>query len=380
MKDINLIEAEVAAFASEHPNDFVKIFDKIRAYSYADYTEDYIAFDEHMHTIKDIYFQEALANWHRTKEQALKEQIIQLADFWYGRRYDVLIRLEDEEAFGIALQYAEDYLKGGDFIFAQGKYVSDESLLALAEAYEIPMFRDRVHTFLANAFDYAKNYALQTTKPEPEGDTLLAICQSLSRLKNPDRQNFASHVLDMYTFASMQERRHESKQASGYIALLLTLFEYNKEALPVLENVIDMYKKHYSDSMYVQQALYAKWWLSGKAEEAFEYFKNDENKQWLQFSVMALADLGYTEALPLFREKQQQETDPVLWEVYEEAIQRLTNKYVPTRGEDRMVWLSESVSPTQRALGAASKNIFVARASKKVEIDNTLYETDEDGV
>lgn len=42
------------------------------------------------------------------------------------------------------------------------------------------------------------------------------------------------------------------------------------------------------------------------------------------------------------------------------------------------LWLNGSLTPTQRALGAESDDVFIARARKKMNLDTNIYETDTD--
>lgn len=98
------------------------------------------------------------------------------------------------------------------------------------------------------------------------------------------------------------------------------------------------------------------------------------------FAVFVLADLGFKQALPSFIEKQKEERHPVMWEIYNEAIQRLESDYIPVGNEDRMIWLNGHLTPTQRALGAENDNVFVKRAMQKQAVEDTVYETDDNNL
>mgnify|MGYP003580944217 FL=1 len=118
--------------------------------------------------------------------------------------------------------------------------------------------------------------------------------------------------------------------------------------------------------------------MEKNTEEPLRYLQNIKNNENPVFAVFALTDLGCKEALPLFIEKQKEEENPVIWEIYNEAIQRLESGYIPKNQTERMIWLNGNLTPTQRALGAENDNVFVKRAQQKVAVDDTVYETDQE--
>ncbi|NHN26634.1 hypothetical protein FIA58_013190 [Flavobacterium jejuense] len=384
-KNILEIENEIKEYASQNKGKYNLIFEKIRSYNHksSDYTEDYYEFQSYMRDIMNSYFDQMILEYEETKNNELKKDCIVIADYLLDRRYDILIRLDDEEAFEIVLQYAEDFLKGEDFIFFQRKYVNGESLFALAEAYSNPKFKERVVAFFIDAFQLAKKYAKErdksvSTRVDPDGDTLFQLCSAITSLNQDDREQFSKIVFDIYTFSSNSKRRsYELSQASGFIALLLPYYQASFD-MKIFDEAINITGKFYKENTFVHQTLYAKWILEKNAEEALDYYLNEENNKWPHFAIMALTDLSCKEALPFFIEKQKETKDPVLWEIYEEAIQRLKNNYKPLQVEDRMILLNGNVTPTQRALGTESNNFFVQRAQKKINIDDTVYETDDD--
>lgn len=385
IKNILEIENEIKEYASQNKGKYNLIFEKIRSYNHksSDYTEDYYEFESHMLGITNSYFEQMIHEYNESKNVKLKKECIAIADYFLDRRYDVLIRLDDEEAFEIVLQYAEDFLKGETFLFDQNKYVNGQSLLALAQAYYNPKFKERVVAFFINAFELAKKFALErdksvSTRENPDGDTLLELCSAITSLNQDDREQFSKIVFDIYTFSSNSKRRsYELSQASGFIALLLPFYKASFD-MKIIDEAINITGKFYKENTFVHQTLYAKWILEKNAEEALDYYLNKENEKWPNFAIMALTDLSCKEALPYFIEKQKETKDPLLWEIYEEAIQRLKNNYEPLQVEERMILLNGNVTPTQRALGAESNNVFVQRVKKKISYDDTVYETDDD--
>ncbi|VXB20287.1 conserved hypothetical protein [Flavobacterium sp. 9AF] len=383
-KNILEIENEVKKYSSQNKGKYNLIFEKIRSYKSSDYTEDYYEFQSYMRGITNSYFEQMIHEYNESKNIELKKDCIAIADYFLDRRYDVLIRLDDEEAFEIVLQYAEDFLKGETFLFDQQKYVNGQSLLALAQAYYNPKFKERVVAFFINAFEVAKKYAkdkdkygLSRTREEPDGTTLLELVSAISSLNHKDRNQFSDLVFEIYSFSCKEERTYEMNQASGFIALLLPFYKASFD-MKIIDEAINVTGKFYKENTFVHQTLYTKWILEKNAAEALDYYLNKENEKWPNFAIMALTDLSCKEALPYFIEKQKETKDPLLWEIYEEAIQRLKNNYKPLQVEDRMILLNGNVTPTQRALGAESNNVFVQRVKKKISYDDTVYETDDD--
>lgn len=386
MKNFQItIEQEITHFVSKHPNEYKTIIDKITSYSSSDYTDDFYSFQAFKNQLKEVYLNLALEDYRISKSETLREEIIAIADDKIDRLYNVMIALDDEQAFNTVLGYATDYLKGEDFLFFQQLYVNELSLFALAQAYYNPKFKQAVILFFETSFDYVKKYAKEndkqgtSTSADPDGSTLLALVQAISSLKEEDRKQFANLVFDIYAFSSNEKRSYGMNQASGFIALLLTLYSATIDVITFLNATITKKLKHYKENIYVHQTLYAKWYLEKNHTEALAYLQNDENAGRPTFAILALTDLGCQDALPVLIEKQKDEKNPVVWEVYQEAIHRLSTKYQITNNEDMMIWLNGNLTPTQRALGAESDNIFVKRAQQKLAIDDTaVYETDEE--
>ena len=377
-----IINREVTDFAKEHHQEYKLIIDKIRTYLKHDYpeVESYEHFSSFRNQLIETYLNQALEEYKISKSKKLCTEIIEIADYYLDRRYDLMIELDDEEAFQKVLGYATDFLKGETFLFDQGLYVNGQSLHALALAYYNPKFNQEVVSFFKTAFEYAKTYAKEKIEygkqanKDPDGETLLELVQAICSLKEEDREQFADLVFEIYTFSAIN-RSYDVNQASGFMAIQLTYFQTAFD-ISVLDNTITVKGKYFQETVFVKQTLYAKWFLEKNTEEPLRYLQNIKNNDNPVFAVFALTDLGCKEALLLFIEKQKEEKNPVLWETYTEAIQRLESDYVPKNQKERMVYLNGNLTPTQRALGAENDNVFVKRAQQKIAIDDTVYEAD----
>ncbi|WP_163407012.1 hypothetical protein [Flavobacterium ajazii] len=386
MKKFQLkIEKETKEFAAKHPAEYKVIIDKIRTYNYIDYTDDYYKFKLVTDQLKEIYLNKALQDYHVTRSKKLRIEIIEIADYYLDRQYDIMISMDNEEAFQKVLEYATDFLKGESFLFHQGIYVNGQSLFALVKAYYNPKFKQDVVVFFNTAFKYAKTYAKEKIEygekanKDPDGSTLLELVQAISSFKEEDREQFADLVFEIYKFSSKEKRSYETNQTSGFIAIQLTYFQTVFD-ISVINNAITKTGKYYQENVFVKQTLYAKWFLEKNTEEPLLYLQDIEKNSNPIFAVFALTDLGCKEALPLFIEKQKENQNPVIGEIYEEAIQRLQNNFVPENQTERMIWLNGNLTPTQRALGAENDNVFVKRARQKQAVEEVVYETDDDNL
>ncbi|CAD0008855.1 hypothetical protein [Flavobacterium salmonis] len=377
-----IIDQEVLDFAKDNTGNYNLIADKIRSYFGSSYSKgvDFYYFKSFIEGLIKKYIDQAIEEYKISKSKNLRMQIIEIADYMLDRRYDVMISLDEDEAFQKVLGYATDFLKGGDFLYFQKLYVNSQSLYALVKAYYNPKFKSDVVLFFKTAFDYAKNYARDndklgtSTSADPDGETLLELVQAISSFNDEDKEQFAGIVFEIYTYSSHKKRRYEMNQASGFMAIQLTYFQTTFD-INVIIDAIEITGKHSADDTFVKQTWYAKWFFEENTKEAFLYFQKNSNPI---FAVFALTDLGFKEALPLFIEKKKEEENPVMWEIYNEAIQRLQSGYIPKKKEDRMIWLNGNLTPAQRVLGAENDNVFVERAKQKIAIDDTVYETDED--
>lgn len=380
----NTIAEELSSISNSQEFNVTSIFDKIYGYPYSDYTDNYYDFEQFIKEQSDIYFDLAINNYKKTLQPNLKKEIqdISLRDLY--RRYDVLIKLGDRDSFDIVLKNAADFLKGEDYLYNHGiRYEDGQVLFDLIQAYYNSLYTEEVVSFFNQAFDFAKKYSKANKKWEylsgdPDGTTLLVITQAISSLnKKEDREQFANVVFDIFTFCSLEEKRYELNQASGYIALLLTIYD-KKIDFKVLDNAINITGKHFQNNTFVCQTRYSKWFLTYDGKGALSYVKSEENKKGFVFAIIALADLNYQEALPFLESLLKEEKDPVSIEVIKEAIKRLNVQKTIPDIENRMIWLNGNLTPTQRALGAESKNIFVERAQQKIALDDNVYETDDD--
>ena len=378
-----IIAKELSSFSNSKESSITLIFDKIYEYRYSNYTDNYSDFSQFIREQSDIYFNLAINEYKKTLQPNLKKEIQDIALRNLYRRYDVLIKLGDRDCFDVVLKNAEDFLKGEDYLYDHGyRYEDGQVLFDLIQAYYNPLYKDEVISFFNQAFNFAKKYSKKNKKWEylsgdPDGTTLLIIAQAITCLKKEDREQFSNLILDIYTFSSFDKRSYAMNQASGYIALLLT--DYDKKIDPkVLENAINITGKHYKDNTFVHQTLYSKWLLTNDSKSALSYLKSEENKKGIIFAIMALADLNYKKALPSLESGLKEEKDPVFIEVYKEAVKRLKTQNTAPKTENKMIKLYGNLTPSQRALGSESNNIFVKRAQQKIKLDDNVYETDDD--
>ncbi|MDO6758643.1 hypothetical protein Q4566_00405 [Tamlana sp. 2_MG-2023] len=377
------IREELSSFSNSKDFSFTSIFDKIYQYKYSDYTENYSEFNQFKIEQSDIYFKLAINEYKKSHHANLKKEIQHIALNDSYKRYDILIELDDKESFDIVLKNAEDFLKGDDYLNEFGyRYEDGQVLFDLIKAYYNPSRKEEVTLFFNQAFNFAKKYARENKEwdylsGDPSGTILLVISQAISCLNAEDREEFSNLIFDIYTFCSSDEKSYELNQASGFIALLLLY--YNKQIdIQVLENAINITGEHYKNNVFVHQTLYAKWLLTNDSESALSYLKSEEDGKGIIFAIMALADLNCKKALPDLESRLKEEKNPIFIEIYKEAIQRLSTQNMIPEIEHRMINLNGSLTPTQRALGTKSNNIFEKRAQEKIDLDNNVYETDDD--
>lgn len=70
--------------------------------------------------------------------------------------------------------------------------------------------------------------------------------------------------------------------------------------------------------------------------------------------------------------------DPIVQEIFLEAITRLKSQTSMPESQNRMIWMFENVSATQRILGASSDNVFLKKAQEKANVENWLQEADQE--
>jgi len=379
----NTITGELTSLLNAQAFSFTSIFDKIYGCRYADYTDNDTDFKQFIISQSDVYFGLALEEYKKVLQPTLKQEIQDIALRDTDRRYDVLIKLRDRDCFEIVLKNAEDFLKGDDYLNDHGyRYEDGQVLFDLIEAYYDPIFQEGVVSFFHQAFNFAKNYAKENKKwdylsGDPEGTTLLVIAQAVSSLSKEDREQFADLVFEIYAFCSNADASYDVNQASGYIALLLTTYDKRID-IEILNNAVEVTGEHYQNNTFVHQTLYCKWLLTNDSKSALSYLTSEENVKGYAFAIMSLADLNCKEALPVFESLLEQEKDPVFIELLKEAIERLNIQKAIPEIEKRMIWMNGNLTPTQRALGAESNNVFVKRAQEKIVLDNNVYETDDE--
>lgn len=133
------------------------------------------------------------------------------------------------------------------------------------------------------------------------------------------------------------------------------------------------------DQRFVNQTLYAKWYIEENTEEALTALKDGKSAFAINYAAAVLADLNYTEALAVLKEKWKQIELKETKEVIKEAIHRLETQQTAPTSKDRMIWMFETMSPTMRALGFESDSQFYLRAKKKnPEFENNLEESDSE--
>jgi len=379
----DIIVKELNTFYNSSEFSFTLLFNKLYQYKYFDYTEDYSSFDSFKREQSNIYFNKAITDFKKTRSSELKKEITEIATRELYKRYDILIQLNDFETFKYVLKKAENFLKGDDYLDSVGdKYESGDVIFDLLKAYYNADFRASVIEFINQAFNFAKTYAFENKKwdylsGDPDGTTLLVLAQAITSLNKEDREQFSDIIFDIYEFCSLETRSYELNQTSGHIALLLMHYDKNIN-IEILNNAIEITGEHYQNNTFVHQTRYSKWVMTNDAQGALSFLTDQENGKGFTFAIIALADLNYKKALPILKSMLKEEQDPVFIEVLQEAILRLNNQDSIPKVEERMIWLNGNLTPTQRALGAESNNIFIKRAQQKKELDDNVYETDDD--
>ncbi|WP_299220247.1 hypothetical protein [uncultured Aquimarina sp.] len=318
----------------------------------------------------ELYFKE-IAN---TEEYMLKRELAEFATRFNPKKYDILVRLMDDR---VIYEDAKQALK------TEVDYpVNKDALIALAQCYVIEKEQYKINSFFSRSYKEARSYALRIKEESGSGDNLnsdiyLAITQAIMLLPPEVRDELRNTVFEAYTFLSNDDRSYASNQVSGFMAIYLTLFSEPID-INILENAITVTGKHYQKNKFVLQTRYAKWLLENNQKAALEYFENGQIDENIEYIVALFADLDCKAAIPLLKEKLKTITDPIRTEVLLESIFRLENQQKAPGASERMIWLFESVSPTERALGTESDNIFVKRVQEKHRLDDTVYETDND--
>src|SRR5690606_16791279 len=160
--------------------------------------------------------------------------------------------------------------------------------------------------------------------------------QAISVLPAKVREELSEKVIEAYTHLSLPDGSYNHYQASGYVAIYLTLFKQQID-LSVLEQAITETGKYYQESKFVLQTRYTKWLLEKNEEEALEYFEKNDPSNQMEYIVALLADLNCKAAIPLLKQNLEVTKEPVFTEVLLEAISRLETQQNPPASPERMV-------------------------------------------
>lgn len=208
-------------------------------------------------------------------------------------------------------------------------------------------------------------------------DVYVAICKGIVQLPDTIKNDLCDEVFKAYTLLSHKESSYSSNQSSGNLAILLTMFNKPFDA-KVLKNAITITAKYYQESKYVFQTRYAYWFMKNDGKAALEYLNSLDTYEHTEYLIALFADLNYKEALPTIEKLKNNNTNPILTEVIKESITRLNIQNEAPAPEHRMAMMLGIQSPGQRAVGAENDNVFVQLAKEKLEIDDTVYETDQE--
>ncbi len=289
----------------------------------------------------------------------------------------ILSRLADVTSFEFLLDKCKDVLQT-----ETDAHVDKAPIVALAGLYRHERFKKQIGDFFRNAYEYARLYGLITKKYDYLKDNFntaiyLVISLGIISMDSTDREEFADIYFDAYRFATLKDRGYSMYQVSGYMAVYLTMFT-KKFKTNVLDYSISITGEHYQDNKFVFQTRYAKWYLENDCSSALSFLKSNKCYAELGYIAALLADLNCGNALPVLQNKIKEIDNPVTVEVFLEAISRLKSQNEKPELENRMIWMFESSSAGQRALGEVSDNVFLKRAKSKVKIDDNVYETDEE--
>lgn len=385
----NLLE-ELSKHKDEIENDPMEALRIIRSINGNEsFTESYI--EETMDPIYSDDLDVLFASLNEVKNQSLRKTIRSLSTKFIGensRFYDtvycsiILYKLKDKTAFNILLKNAKKVLE-----LRSGSETDVRPLIYLFKLYPDIRFRDKIKDFILSSFDFAKHCArLRDPSNDfdlyPDNklnkDTFLVISQAILTLPTDDREEFADLVFDAYRFAANENCSYGLNQISGYLAIHSTAFT-KKIDIDALLYGIKVSGKPYQDQRFVNQTLYAKWYIEENTEEALTALKDGKSAFAINYAAAVLADLNYTEALAVLKEKWKQIELKETKEVIKEAIHRLETQQTAPTSEDRMIWMFETMSPTMRALGFESDSQFYLRTKKKnPEFENNLEESDSE--
>lgn len=294
----------------------------------------------------------------------------------------ILYKLNDKTAFNSLLKNAKKVLE-----LRSGSETDVRPLTYLLKLYPDIRFRDKIKEFILSSFDFAKRCAYLRDPSNnfdryPDNrlnkDTFLVISQAILTLSNQDREEFADLVFDAYRFAANEKCSYGLNQVSGYLAIHSTAYT-KKNDIDSLLYGIKVSGKPYQDQRFVNQTLYAKWYIEKNTEEALTALKDSDSSFATNYAAAVLADLNCSKALPLLKKKMKKKYGNESIEVVKEAIHRLESQTAVPAQEDRMIWMFETMSPTMRALGFESDSQFYLRAIKEdPDFEDNLEERDSE--
>ncbi|UOG59592.1 hypothetical protein [Leptospira noguchii] len=379
---------EIGELEKKRNKDPMIVLKKIKAYDYGDLYHHKISkkynpnWEDYNSFINDLYrkYLDAVFEILEKNDNSLKEEI---KNFAFGftnikdNLYIILSRLADDESFSILLEESWKILE-----IKTDYYVDAVPILCLLKLYGIEKYKKQIRDFLLNSFEYAREYALKNRKYEYLRDNLnsdiyLVISQGIFSLNKGDREEYSDLLLNAYRFASAEERSYSMNQVSGYIALYLTAFSRIIE-IDVLDKSIAITGKNYQENKFVFQTRYAKWYLEKNGSEALKFLKDCKFYDQLGYIAALFADLDYKDVLPVLEEKMKAIKDPIVQEIFLEAITRLKSQTSMPESQNRMIWMFGNVSATQRILGASSDSVFLKKAQEKANVEDQLWEADQE--
>ncbi|MCB9060935.1 MAG: hypothetical protein H6622_05400 [Halobacteriovoraceae bacterium] len=317
--------------------------------------------------------------------EILEEEIIQLApvvaikdksktddlrNFLYHqhlKRFDLIGKIGDDKSFEIIKkatieEFTKKYYDASPYI-VQG----------LIEIGRIEKYHAGVVDLFKKSFD---EFYLNAIK---DGELINSVsmqsfafgCANLGEIELIDS------LLKAYNYCSSEYSHYEINKVTGPIALALCFLGYNGK-VKFISKFLGKYEELYEGSDFVMDNLYALWLLKKDEDSAFEYFQDHE--QGLGKSLCALADLNAKTYLQEIKNRISSVTDPIILEVFKEAIKRLETQTELPLPSERMIWLYGKKSTTELVLGSETDNEFVRRARKNSNNNNIfeITETDED--
>ncbi|EMS86422.1 hypothetical protein [Leptospira noguchii] len=118
--------------------------------------------------------------------------------------------------------------------------------------------------------------------------------------------------------------------------------------------------------------------LEKNGSEALKFLKDCKFYDQLGYIAALFADLDYKDVLPVLEEKMKAIKDPIVQEIFLEAITRLKSQTSMPESQNRMIWMFGNVSATQRILGASSDSVFLKKAQEKANVEDQLWEADQE--